>query len=191
MLAALVAAWLPSAQGWAAIPPLKLGDRGGEVATWQAIVNYRWRAAPESNRIAVKRFLRTHGFLVVDGVFGPLTEQATRIYQRQFHLRPSGIVRFASWKSFTFGNLSCCGAGYPLLSEGQWSPSVTWWQIGLDRWLARHVPGILQLIPDGVYGPRTRQATATFQASVGIPVDGIAGPITWGKMADAGFLHMP
>jgi peptidoglycan hydrolase-like protein with peptidoglycan-binding domain len=68
---------------------------------------------------------------------------------------------------------------------------VTWWQIGLDRWLARNAPSVPQLIPDGVYGPLTRQATVTFQASVGIATDGIAGPITWRKLSHTGLLHLP
>jgi peptidoglycan hydrolase-like protein with peptidoglycan-binding domain len=76
-----------------------VGDRGGEVATWQAIINYRWRQAPATNPVAVKRFIAGHGFLVVDGVFGPVTEQATRVYQREFDLKPTGIVRFSSWKT--------------------------------------------------------------------------------------------
>jgi peptidoglycan hydrolase-like protein with peptidoglycan-binding domain len=102
--------------------------------------------------------------LVGDGVFGPLTTRASRAYQQAYHLRPTGVVGLASWKTWIGSQLTCCGAGYQTLAEGlPLSPYVTWWQISLDRWLARHYPNLPQLIPDGIYGPLTTQATILYQ----------------------------
>jgi peptidoglycan hydrolase-like protein with peptidoglycan-binding domain len=170
------------------------GDRGAEVATWQATIDHRWQgviAGAETAPRAVRAFIRTNGLLAKDGAFGPLTERATRIFQRELGLRATGVVDFATWKATTRGMLTCCGAGYPLLGEGTWSPEVIWWQVGLGRWLAKHAPGVPELIPDGVFGPLTERATAIFQRSTGIAADGIAGPITWKRMDGTGLLHMP
>jgi peptidoglycan hydrolase-like protein with peptidoglycan-binding domain len=47
-----------------------------------------------------------------------------------------------------------------------------------------------ELIPDGRYGPLTDHATARFQASTNLVVDGIAGPTSWRTLSRAGMLHM-
>jgi peptidoglycan hydrolase-like protein with peptidoglycan-binding domain/GH24 family phage-related lysozyme (muramidase) len=51
-------------------------------------------------------------------------------------------------------------------------PDVQQAQAALVRWGAR-------LVPDGVFGPATRQAVEQFQRSRGLAVDGIIGPQTW------------
>lgn len=38
---------------------------------------------------------------------------------------------------------------------------------------------------DGIFGPRTLAAVLAFQAQEGIATDGIVGPVTWRRMADA------
>lgn len=40
------------------------------------------------------------------------------------------------------------------------------------------------LAADGVYGPRTEEIVRAFQGFTGIPVDGVVGPVTWGKLTD-------
>ena len=175
----------------ATIHSLGRGAMGGEVATWQATVNERWRASGSTNPPQVVRFIRIHGYLSQDGVFGPLTERATVLYQRQLHLPASGTVGFSSWVSATFGRLTCCGAGYASIRVGDRSPYVTWWQIGLDRWLARHEPDTPELVPDGVFGPLTLAATVAFQRSADLPADGPAGQLTWARLIRTGLLHLP
>jgi N-acetylmuramoyl-L-alanine amidase len=40
---------------------------------------------------------------------------------------------------------------------------------------------------DGTFGPLTEEAVRGFQASRGLPVDGIVGPDTWGALVEAGY----
>ena len=40
---------------------------------------------------------------------------------------------------------------------------------------------------DGTYGPQTVAVVGQFQASRGLPADGIVGPETWGSLVEAGF----
>lgn len=66
---------------------------------------------------------------------------------------------------------------YPgrLLKQGTRGGDVLIWQARLTE--LGYPPGP----KDGIFGPRTEQATRQFQRSKGIAVDGIVGPITWGK----------
>lgn len=41
------------------------------------------------------------------------------------------------------------------------------------------------LIPDGIYGPETVRSVSAFQRSHGIPVTGIADPVTWDAIVKA------
>lgn len=42
--------------------------------------------------------------------------------------------------------------------------------------------GYLQTAPDGIYGPKTKEAVQRFQSDKGLVIDGIVGPITWGAL---------
>lgn len=69
-----------------------------------------------------------------------------------------------------------------LMNVGSQGPQVSNWQ----HFLVSH--GLLAPNEvDGIYGPRTQRATATFQQGSGITVDGIAGPETYGKARAAGY----
>ncbi|PKR80702.1 hypothetical protein CW751_07995 [Brumimicrobium salinarum] len=43
---------------------------------------------------------------------------------------------------------------------------------------------LLNIIPDGIFGPQTQQSVIFFQKSQNIAVDGIVGPITWSLLYD-------
>ena len=96
----------------AATTTLAAGDRGGDVATWQTTVNRAFLYLPTLTS-GERRFLRLHGHLVVDGAFGPLTEQATRLYQRQWDRRPTGVVENGDWTASMADRLGNCCAGLP------------------------------------------------------------------------------
>ena len=161
-----------SARAHPAIPVLRIGGRSGEVATWQRTLDFlivQARAGGFSPRLAHQPLLAN------DGVFGPHTQAATRCYERTYRLAVNGTVGWSDWTTWIEGQLT--GRLFPAYF-GVWSPTVTWWQASLDRWLARHAPGIPPLIPDGAYGPLTRQATLDFQRWAGIQADGQAGVVT-------------
>jgi peptidoglycan hydrolase-like protein with peptidoglycan-binding domain len=180
--------WSPSSAHATSVPILVPGDRGGEVATWQATLDFVFERQHRLNQPEVRAFLHRHGPLQQDGVFGPLTKHLTQLFQHVVGLPPTGAVGTPEWKWWIESQITCCGAGYPTLQEGEWSPYVGWWQISLNRWLSRNDPSSPKLIPDGVFGPLTNQATVTFQQAMGIGVDGIAGPESWHANR---FLHLP
>jgi peptidoglycan hydrolase-like protein with peptidoglycan-binding domain len=69
------------------------------------------------------------------------------------------------------------------------SGAVGWWQIVLDRWLARRRQP--QLLVDGVFGQATRAATARFQRSAGLRPTGRTGAASWEWMERRNLVHLP
>ena len=69
--------------------------------------------------------------------------------------------------------------GRPTLREGMRGAAVRDLQEELRR--LGHFAGRT----DGIFGPRTLAAVLAFQAQEGVATDGIVGPITWRRMADA------
>jgi hypothetical protein len=67
------------------------------------------------------------------------------------------------------------GEDLPMLSTGSTGEAVRRLQIDLD------ICGY-HLDVDGDFGPLTRQAVVSFQASQGLEADGIVGPITWSAL---------
>ena len=60
-----------------------------------------------------------------------------------------------------------------LLRYGSVGPQVELLQLALQR------EGALREAPDGIFGPRTREAVTGFQRRSGLAADGIAGSATW------------
>lgn len=65
--------------------PLRLGSSGSAVRTIQNQLNNISRNYPKIPKVAT------------DGVFGPQTESAVKVFQEVFHLNPDGIVGRATW----------------------------------------------------------------------------------------------
>jgi peptidoglycan hydrolase-like protein with peptidoglycan-binding domain len=68
----------------------------------------------------------------------------------------------------------------PTISEGATGPNVRWAQY----LLVRRTLSDNQI--DGIFGAVTMTAVEQFQAQVNITVDGIVGPVTWGKLGGDG-----
>lgn len=53
------------------------------------------------------------------------------------------------------------------------------------RYIAQNIDGIPMVVPDGIYGPETRQAVEIFQKKAGIPSTGEADFETWTAIVDS------
>ncbi|MGV0743990.1 peptidoglycan-binding protein [Mycolicibacterium sp. XJ870] len=111
----------------------------------------------------LQHLLRARAFdLAVDGVFGPLTEQAVRRFQGNQGIGVDGIVGPVTWSRL-----------FITVRRGSTGEAVKGIQVRMNL---RQAPPI---DVDGDFGPLTEQAVRDFQAGQGLDVDGIVGPITW------------
>jgi peptidoglycan hydrolase-like protein with peptidoglycan-binding domain len=137
-------------------PTVKLGDTGDAVSQAQRALR------------------RTPNLLVeVNGTFGPTAEAATKEFQYQEGLVPTGVVDDPTWKALP--------NGYPMptLQHGAKGDAVR----SLQQILTSGAPGLWETTPQGVdgdFGSNTEASVRAFQQWAGIKVDGIVGPQTWG-----------
>jgi nucleoid-associated protein YgaU len=61
--------------------------------------------------------------------------------------------------------------GHGTISQGSTGADVMAWQV------------VINVTPDGQFGPVTAQKTAAWQAAHGLPADGVVGPMTWAAAA--------
>ncbi|APE23705.1 MULTISPECIES: peptidoglycan recognition protein family protein [Streptomyces] len=102
--------------------------------------------------------------LVPDGSFGPATEQAVRDFQRLVRARPDGLAGDQTWHQL----------GVPVRA-GDAGEAVRAVQVLLG---ARGVPAEA----DGLFGPGTAAAVASFQSGAGLPADGLVDARTLGRL---------
>lgn len=115
--------------------------------------------------------LRAHGFYVgpIDGVSGPQTAHAIRLFQRTSGLVADGIAGVSTRRAF--GRL-----GRPLFGTRTMRRGHVGWDVAVLQFLLRE-RGAGRVV-DGYYGPETGRAVRRFQRRAGLLVDGIAGPAT-------------
>ena len=154
---------------------LRIGARGSAVATWQRQLN---RTRPGNP-------------IETDGIFGPRTQRATSIFQRQVGLGPGGLgvvgprtrAALDRWvrERSSRGPTAPAVAGTTALRLGSRGTAVVAWQRSLNR------VADAGLVADGAFGPLTHHATVAFQRSAGLgPAGlGIVGPKTRAAMAAA------
>jgi peptidoglycan hydrolase-like protein with peptidoglycan-binding domain len=109
--------------------------------------------------------------VVVDGIFGSVTDTAVREYQSESGLVSDGIVGPLTWASLP------AGGPMPMLSEGSSGPVVSSLQQLLTNGASEGwpVPGPI----DGDFGPLTKASVVGFQTWGGVAADGIVGDQTW------------
>jgi len=118
--------------------------------------------------------------LAVDGVFGAMTQNAVKSFQSSAGITSDGIVGPVTWSKLGTNSGSISGgsssASYTgILKSGSTGTSVSKLQQAL-------VNKGYSLAIDGIFGPATKSAVISFQSSQGITVDGIVGPVTWGRL---------
>jgi peptidoglycan hydrolase-like protein with peptidoglycan-binding domain len=133
-------------------PLVQQGDNGHPVKTLQHLLNQHG-----------------HG-LVVDGLFGPLTDAAVRGFQQSNGLTVDGIAG-----PLTFGALIVT------VQQGSTGDAVKGVQ---EEFEFRNLSGNPGLAIDGIFGPKTEAAVRGFQEALhaddpSVAVDGIVGPVTW------------
>jgi peptidoglycan hydrolase-like protein with peptidoglycan-binding domain len=110
--------------------------------------------------------------LVVDGVFGSLTDAAVKEFQQGAGLTVDGIVGPLTWDALPDGG------PMPVLKEGSAGDVVR----SLQTVLTNGAPGQWNTTPqgiDGTFGPHTRASVEAFQTWGGVGADGIVGDQTW------------
>ena len=159
---------------------LKEGMSGDYIKTLQYYLNIVAYFYPQISNINV------------DGYFGPKTKEAVIAFQEMFGLVPDGIVGRDTWKALSSAYKTSINSipeeykseaeivypGY-VLSEGITNDDVRRLQTFLEK-ISQAYPSIPSVTVDGVFGEKTKEAVSAIQRMYGIPVSGVAGPVTWG-----------
>lgn len=166
--------------------PLRLGSSGEGVLTVQGALNRIAQNYPAIPKI-----------YPVDGLFGPGTEEAVKVFQGIFNLNPDGIVGAATWYQIIsiyvavtkLAELGSEGQRYRVgsynipgvLSLGSTGEYVSKLQYMLSV-LSQFIPEIPEPTIDGVYGIGTRDAVLAYQRYAGLTPSGLVGAATWNQI---------
>lgn len=169
--------------------PLRQGSTGEDVVVLQAMLNRIGQNYPAIPRLSQ-----------VDGIFGPKTEEAVRVFQSVFGLSVDGIVGRATWYKMVFlyvavtklSELVSEGqsftqvqgpSGIQVLRSGDRGPAVSALQYFLSL-IGQYSSTLPMLDIDGIFGPKTLQAVKDAQKAFGLPVTGVVDNATWLKIYD-------
>lgn len=144
----------------------------------------------------ISAFVPTIPATAIDGSFGAETERSVRAFQSTYGLLEDGVVGEETFRELTdvYKGLVASiplrfseGVTLPFpgeaLSLGTEGEAVRIIQEYLN-YIAESYPQIPTVFPDGVYGPATRDAVATFQRIFEIPSqEGVVGAVTWVAIA--------
>ena len=168
--------------------PLQLGSAGEAVLQLQ---------------IRLNRIARNYPAIPVipnpDGLFGPVTQNAVRTFQRIFNLLDDGIVGPATWYQVVtiyvavarLTELQSEGERYILdsfvlptvLALGSSGQYVSKLQYMLNI-LSDFIPEVPQISIDGQYGLQTRNAVLAYQRFAGLTASGLVGASTWNSIVN-------
>lgn len=149
-----------SAAAAAAQPMVYSGSRGESVKTLQAKLNAKGFNAGS-----------------VDGIFGKNTRAAVMAFQKANGLAADGIVGKLTWAKLYDTTAALPAAStQPMVYRGSCGDAVRKLQELLNK------KGFDCGAADGIFGRKTYAAVVAFQKANGLSADGIAGPLTWGKL---------
>jgi len=116
--------------------------------------------------------LRAHGVYSgpIDGIAGPQTKRAVRLFQRRHGLRVDGVVGRRTRAEL--GRL-----GRPLFGRRVIRRGMVGWDISVLQFLLSR-NGVRVRGIDGIYGRATQGAVRRFQGRSGLASDGLVGPAT-------------
>lgn len=133
----------------------------------------------------------------VDGIYGPATENAVRIFQRTFNLLQDGKVGRSTWNKISqiwVGVIKLSELGGEgeriglspvpptvVIREGARGADVIHAQFLLD-YISGFYLDIAAPLMDSIFGASTTNAVKQFQRRFGLTADGVVGPNTWRKM---------
>ena len=148
----------------AKLPTLLLGSRSSDVKTLQEMLNAKGYNAGS-----------------VDGIFGRNTRAAVLAFQKANGLAADGIVGKLTWAKLydttaALPSASTATGTQPTVYRGSRGDAVRKLQELLNK------KGFDCGAVDGIFGSKTYAAVAAFQKANGLSADGIAGPLTWGKL---------
>jgi murein L,D-transpeptidase YcbB/YkuD len=148
----------------------KLGEEqvvSGTLSPWPVVQN-----GSNGHPIRTLQFLlRARGHnLIIDGIFGSVTEAAVKAFQSSNGVTPDGVVNPQTWSRLIIQ-----------VKKGISGDAVR--SVQEEFQFRAGEPG-KGLQVDGIFGPQTDSTVRAFQhaLSLDIPsviVDGIVGPITW------------
>jgi peptidoglycan hydrolase-like protein with peptidoglycan-binding domain len=132
-----------------------------------------------------------------NGVFDSDTQNAVKIFQRENHLTPDGIVGKDTWNKIgsvyvgviKLGELDSEGVRdtigrtppNAILSQGSRGKNVLELQFILDA-LSKFYSAVPSVIQDSVFDTNLEKAVVDFQRAFGLSPDGVVGPDTWSKL---------
>ena len=168
--------------------PLRQGSSGPNVVVVQVALNRISQSYPAIPKIPAN-----------DGIYGPRTEAAVRVFQQIFGLTPDGIVGPATWYEIV-RLYTAVTALSELRSQGQQFYAISWaapnsLQVGdsgekvrqlqyMLSVLSTYIPGIPPLSVDGIFGQDTRATVLAAQRRFNLPETGTVDPATWDEIYD-------
>jgi peptidoglycan hydrolase-like protein with peptidoglycan-binding domain len=150
----------PSPVSSSSQPVLRMGMRGDSVSVLQRALNAKGEK------------------LSTDGIFGTLTFEAVRRFQKSRGLVVDGVVGPRTWMALSYSAPAKPAAPAP----SKPSPLPPTLKFGSKGDWVRILQRKLGVTSDGIFGNITLGKVRAFQKSKGLRVDGIVGPATWGKL---------
>lgn len=133
---------------------------------------------------------------VIDGIFGPETEESVRSFQREYGLPVTGVVNLPTWEAIYDAYQGMLAS----LPEGYFSDSTEPYpgfpvRLGSRGEEVRRIqnylnvisdayPQIPKLSADGDFGPATQAAVLAFQSLFGLATDGVVALNTYNRIAE-------